>query len=93
MPKSEVSLVGHTKKALEFIAENRQVTIDEVALHLGLPVNHTRDVLFRARERGFIRKVPVTFIITPSGRKLAKAHSAERIEPGSPEADLTGIGG
>lgn len=88
MLKPEISLTGYTKKALEYITENKKATIDEVAIHLGLSLNHTRDVLFRARERGLVRKVPVTFIVTPAGKKSVLQNNAA--EPGSPEEELTG---
>lgn len=87
MQKPDIKLIGYTQRALDFIAENKKATIDEVALHLNLGLNHTRDVLFRARERGLVRKIPVTFVLTPTGRKSVTQNGAAEL--GSSEEDLT----
>lgn len=62
-----VELVGYTRKALQFIF-HKSCTVDEVALHLGISLGHARDVLFRARRRGLLRKVPVEFRLTDAGK-------------------------
>ena len=80
-------LIGNTAKAIRFLEENKRATVDEVAIHLDIPVDHARDVLFRARERGFVRKIPITYVLTPTGRKAYLANTEP--DPGSPEAELT----
>lgn len=88
MSRAPTPLIGNTLKALAFLAENKKATLDEVAIHLGLELDHARDVLFRARERGFVRKVPVTFVLTPTGRKATK--DCLEADPGSSEEELVG---
>lgn len=84
MPHDEITLIGYTRRAVAYLKEHPKSSADEIAVHLGLDLPHTRDVMFRARQRGLVRKHPVSFSLTKVARR--KIEGLDLSDPVDPEA-------